>query len=282
MQENTVDYCLNTSTIRNCGLNIQEKIQVAAQAGYQGIELWISEIDDYLKTGGNLSELKATLDQNGIGAPNLIAFFQWANPESERRTKALEEARSIFEMALKLDCTCVAAPPAGITEMPDLPLEDIAGYYKDLLKATQDTGVKPLLEFWGHSKILGSLAEAMQMLKLIDDPEVLLLADVFHMAKTEGSFELLGELKGTQIGLFHVNDYPDTPDIRQLTDAQRVYPGDGVAPLRQIFDTLKRIGYSGMFSLELFNKEYEEAGAEQVARTGLEKMKQVVEASSSS
>ena len=182
-------------------------------------------------------------------------------------------------MAQAIDCTYVAAPPAGITERSDLPLEDIAGYYMDLLKATQDMGVKPLLEFWGHSKILGSLAEAMQVLKLIDDPEALLLADVFHMAKTEGSFELLAELKGTQIGLFHVNDYPDAPDIRQLTDAQRVYPGDGGAPLGQIFDTLKEIGYSGIFSLELFNQEYEKAGAEQVARTGLEKMKRVVEAS---
>ena len=277
MQENKMVYCLNTSTIRNCGLSIQEKIQVAAQAGYQGIELWISEIEDYLSGGGDLSELKAILDQNNIIVPNVIAFFQWANPDSERRAEALEEARSVFEMAKALDCTYVAAPPAGITEMSDLPLEDIAGYYKDLLKATQDIGVKPLLEFWGHSKVLGSLAEAMQVLKLVDDPEALLLGDVFHMAKTKGSFELLAELKGTQLGLFHVNDYPDAPDLRQLTDAQRVYPGDGVAPLEQIFSTLKHIGYTGMFSLELFNKEYEKSGAEEVVRTGLKKMKKVVE-----
>lgn len=86
-------------------------------------------------------------------------------------------------------------------------------------------------------------------------------------------FELLGELNGAQIGLFHVNDYPDTADIRQISDAQRLYPGDGVAPIRQIFDTLKQIGYTGMYSLELFHKEYEEAGAEHVAQTGLAKMK---------
>jgi hypothetical protein len=32
-----------------------------------------------------------------------------------------------------------------------------------------------------------------------------------------------------------------------------------------------------MFSLELFNEEYEKSGAENVAKTGLEKMKQIFE-----
>lgn len=270
-------YCLNTSTIRNCGLNIQEKIELTAKAGYQGIELWVSEIEEYLKNGGTLAKLKDIVDKSKIKVPNLIAFPQWANPDQAIRKKALLEALQVFEMAKKLGCLYVAAPPAGITDMVDLPLKDIAEYYKDLMNATKDTGVKPLLEFWGHAKKLGSLAEAMEILEFVDSPDVLLLCDVFHAAKTEGSFELLKKLKGSQIGLFHINDYPKADDIRKLTDAQRVYPGDGVAPLRQIFDTLKNIGYSGIFSLELFNKEYEKAGAEHVVKTGLEKMKNVIE-----
>jgi 2-keto-myo-inositol isomerase len=270
-----IAYCLNTSTIRNCGLNVQEKIKITAQAGYQGIEIWVSEIEDYLKNGGTLPKLKAILDQYSIKLPNLIAFPQWAHPDKEIRAKALKEAKYVFDMAKTLDSTYVAAPPMGITEMVDLPLEDIAEYYKDLMKAVQDTGVTPLLEFWGHSKKLGSLKEAIQIMKLVGGSEVILLADVFHAAKTKGSFELLAELKGSQLGLLHVNDYPYADDIRQLNDSQRVYPGDGVAPLQQIFDTLKKIGYKGMYSLELFNEDYEKSGAESVVKTGLEKMKRV-------
>jgi len=80
-----IDYCLNTSTISNCGLNIQQKIEITAKAGYQGIELWIAEIESYLKEGGSLSKLKAMLDENSIEVPNLIAFFQWANPDDSIR-----------------------------------------------------------------------------------------------------------------------------------------------------------------------------------------------------
>jgi 2-keto-myo-inositol isomerase len=269
-------YCFNTSTIRNCGLSLREKIEIIAQAGYGAIELWVAEIEAYLKDGGSLAQLKAMAEKNELKVVNLIAFPQWASPDDQVRQDALAEAVAIFETARVLDCPYVAAPPMGLTERTDIPLADIAGRYRDLMAATAHLPVKPLLEFWGHSQTLGSLREALEIMNILDDPEVLLLADVFHMAKTPGSFELLKELNGAQLGLFHLNDYPQADDIRDLSDAERVYPGDGVAPLGQIFATLDEIGYTGMYSLELFNKGYEEAGAVQVAQTGMAKMKQVL------
>lgn len=276
MQSNAVfHYCLNTSTIQACGLDIAGKIRVAGQAGYKGIELWLSEIDGYIDQGGRLPELKQMLDHHGLQVPNIIAFFQWSNPDPGIRKKELEEARRVLTIARELGCTYVAAPPAGIVDMSELPLEDIAGYYGDLLKIARNIGVRPLLEFWGHARILRSLGQAMKVLEMVNEPDAMLLADVFHIAKAGDSFDLLGKLKGADLGLFHVNDYPDAPDVSKLSDAQRVYPGDGVAPLGKIRGILKRIGYSGMLSLELFNKEYQKSGAESVAKTGIDKMRKV-------
>ena len=64
----------------------------------------------------------------------------------------------------------------------------------------------------------------------------------------------------------------------QLTDGERVYPGDGVAPYDVIVPALHAIGYTGMLSLELFNEGYQAAGALPVATEGLGKMKQTVKA----
>lgn len=47
-------YCLNTSTIRPAPL--LEKIRVAGKAGYQAIEPWNDEIDEYLRHGGTMAE----------------------------------------------------------------------------------------------------------------------------------------------------------------------------------------------------------------------------------
>ena len=66
--------------------------------------------------------------------------------------------------------------------------------------------------------------------------------------------------------------------IAEITDAHRVYPGDGVAPLKQVFNTLRDIGFRGYLSLELFNRDYWQQDARQVVKTGLSKMRDSVQA----
>jgi 2-keto-myo-inositol isomerase len=75
---------------------------------------------------------------------------------------------------------------------------------------------------------------------------------------------------------FHMNDFPATPPRETISDAHRVYPGDGVAPITQILRELLSTGFNGALSLELFNRSYWEQDALTVARTGLEKMKAAV------
>lgn len=270
-------YCLNTSTIRQCNLDVPREVEVARQAGYQGIELWVSEIEDYAKSGGTLSGLRSIVEDSDLVVPNLIAFFQWAHPDDGERHEGLEQAREVFAIAQELGCPYVAAPPFGITDREDLSVAHLADCFRTLLEIGRQAGVKPLLEFWGISKALGSLAEAIDVLALADAPDGALLADVFHMARDGSDYELLWELDSDQLCLMHVNDYPGALGGLQSTDRERLYPGDGVAPYDKIMEALRAIGYRGFLSLELFNKAYQEAGAVQVARTGLAKMRQVVE-----
>ena len=55
-------------------------------------------------------------------------------------------------------------------------------------------------------------------------------------------------------------------------------PGDGVAPMKIILRTLRDIGFRGWLSLELFNRDYWRKPAEEVAKTGLAKIKAAVRA----
>ena len=75
-----------------------------------------------------------------------------------------------------------------------------------------------------------------------------------------------------------MNDYPADPPRDSISDEHRVYPGDGVAPIREIVGYLQEAGFRGVFSLELFNRQYWKEDPLAVARTGLEKMKRAVEA----
>jgi sugar phosphate isomerase/epimerase len=76
--------------------------------------------------------------------------------------------------------------------------------------------------------------------------------------------------------VFHINDYPAEPPREAISDAHRVYPGDGVAPLKDVLRDLRLAGFRGYLSLELFNRDYWKQDALAVAKTGLEKTKSVV------
>src|SRR5207244_4349536 len=101
-------------------------------------------------------------------------------------------------------------------------------------------------------------------------PKACVLPDVYHLYKGGSDFVGLGLLSSSAFHVLHFNDYPAEPPRSSITDAQRVYPGDGTAPLKEIVRTLRRIGFDGVLSLELFNREYWKQDPLTVARTGLE------------
>ena len=84
-------------------------------------------------------------------------------------------------------------------------------------------------------------------------------------------------IRGEAINLFHMNDYPSSPTRETIRDADRVYPGDGTAPITRILRTIHANGFRGTLSLELFNPNYWKQDPQLVATTGLAKMKAAVE-----
>ncbi|AGA27131.1 sugar phosphate isomerase/epimerase family protein [Singulisphaera acidiphila] len=269
-------FCFNTSTIQGQKLPISEVVDIVGKAGYQGIEPWIRELDQYVKEGGSLKDLGKRIADHGLSVEDAIGFFAWSVDDEAERRKGLEEAKRNMEMVLSIGGHRIAAPPAGATDRSDLDLKRIAERYRTLLELGDSIGVVPQVEIWGFSKTLGRLSEAAMVAIDSGHPKACILPDVYHLHKGGSSFEGLKLLSGQAFHLFHLNDYPDAPSRENITDAHRVYPGDGVAPLRAVFQTLKAVGYRGMLSLELFNREYWKQDPLLVARTGLEKMREAV------
>jgi len=269
-------YSLNTSTIQGQKLSLVEEVEVAAKAGYDAVEPWISEIDAHVKAGGSLRDLGARIRDHGLTVESAIGFFAWIVDDATERAKALDEAKRNMEMLAQIGGKRIAAPPVGATERTDLPLLAAAERYRALLEVGDQCGVVPQVEVWGFSKTLTRLGEAALVAIESGHPNACILADVYHLYKGGSPLMGLTFLNGAAMHNFHLNDYPADPPRDRITDADRVYPGDGVAPLTALFQDLRRIGYQGALSIELFNRAYWQQDALTVARTGLQKLKAVV------
>jgi sugar phosphate isomerase/epimerase len=146
--------------------------------------------------------------------------------------------------------------------------------YKQLLDLGRKTGVMPQLEFWGAYPAFFHLSQALAVAAAADDQDAKILADVYHLFRGGSGFEGLKLVDGNAIAIFHLNDFSGSIPRTEQQDKDRVFPGDGAAPLQDLANTLRAKGGQIILSLELFNPEYYAMDPDFVAKTGLEKMKQ--------
>jgi sugar phosphate isomerase/epimerase len=265
-------YCFNTSTIRGQKLSLVEEIEIAAQAGYQAIEPWIGEIETHVRQGGALADLKKRISDLGLTVESAIGFAEWIVDDDARRARGLEQARHDMDLVQQIGGKRIAAPPAGATDVADIDYLKVAERYRALLVLGDHMGVVPQVEVWGFSKTLHRLGQAVLVAMESKHPDACVLPDVYHLYKGGSDFTGLNLLRGAAVHVFHMNDYPAMPPRESIGDGDRVYPGDGVAPLADIMQTLHEIDFNGYLSIELFNRTYWQQDPLDVARLALNKM----------
>ncbi|HEY2892599.1 MAG TPA: sugar phosphate isomerase/epimerase [Pirellulales bacterium] len=270
---------LNTSTIRGQKLPLAAEIEIAARAGFQGIEPWINEIDEHVRSGGSAADLRKRFADAGLKVAGVIAFAEWIVDDDARRAKGLEEAKRVMDLTAEIGGKHIAAPPAGVSQADELGMRKIADRYRALLELGEMRGITPQLELWGFAKVLNKLSDVVAVAIETGHPHACVLADSYHLYKGGSDYESLRLVSGDALHVFHINDYPANPPRAEINDAARIFPGDGVAPLHVLFKALHGNGFQGMLSLELFNREYWTQDALQVARMGYEKTRAAIQAS---
>lgn len=266
-------YCLNLSTIKGHKLGFVKELEVASKVGFRSVEIWMDTLENYLKEGHTLKDAKKRLDDLGIKVENAIGFAQWIIDDEAERTKGLEQLKREMDMLAQLGCRRTAAPPAGATNMPGLDLKKAAERFRTIVELGEKTTVMPQLELWGFSKNLNKLSEVMYVATECGHPGARVLLDVYHLFKGGSSIDSLPLVGKPAIEIFHVNDYLASSQPATITDADRIYTGDGVAPIKKILESVRTPERPLVISFEVFNKNYYAQDPLLVAQTALNKMK---------
>jgi len=266
---------LNASTIRPAAM--EEKVRVAAEAGYDGIELWSDEMTRYAEGGGSLRDLGQRIADAGLQVPNIIGIWNWMPQDDAERPAAWEAARRQLDQAAQVKAQHIAAVPT-----PDRDSIDTlwaAERYRELMALGDEFGITVAFEFVGFLRGVHRLGQAAAIAIEARRRDACLVADTFHLYRGGSGFEGVRHLSGAFYAVFHFNDAPADPPQFEQGDEHRLLPGDGVLPLAQLLRDLREIRFSGVLSLELFNRALWERPPLEVARTGIERMRQLIAAS---
>lgn len=263
-------FALNTSTIRPASL--LDKIRIAGEAGYDAIELWIDDVEKHLESGKPITDVSQALDDQGLDRPSMIMLRGWCEPDAAKWRAAQDDAKRRLEIAQKLKVRrIVASPPGGQVEQ-SLAVER----YGQLLELSCGYNVPASVEFLGFVEGINTLERAWSICAAVGNPAGTITPDVWHMFRGGSRMAALDAVPADHISCFHWNDAPAAPPREQQTDADRVYPGDGIYDLKMLARQLIKKEYNGVLSLELFNRAYWEQDPLVVAKTGLAKMKRSV------
>lgn len=271
--------CLNYGTVNAKGLSFEQKVQLAADAGFEGAD---AELGYAQQHGvGKLRDLYATrnLKFGGWGVP-----FDWRGEDAKVKEGLPNlEAQAKIAKELGIDSCATWILPSS-----DLPFIENWNFHvsrlKPVAKALADHGLRFGLEFCApyhlrRMKPHEFVVTMGQMLELADavGPNVGLLVDCFHVNAAGDSWEQLAKILGNRIVLAHLNDAPNVP-ITQIKDGERLLPGDGALDLKAFLQALKQTGYLGPISLEVFNADLRAMDPNEAAKKAWAATKKVADA----
>ena len=245
-----------------------QDIAAASQAGFKALEVWAAKLDTYLAAEGNsIESLKSLCDQANlqVASFNSIEFITFRSPEEYAQIRA--RCRELCRMGQSLGCRRIVVVPSPTPEgmSPQEIKDNSVRVLRDLSEIAAPYGVQLAFEFLGFGWCsVRTLAQCWEIVQETERANVGLVIDTCHFYAGGSELQSIDVVDPSKIFIFHINDV-EARAKDTIQDAHRLLPGEGVIPLNDILARLKRIGFDGLCSVELFRPEYWERDPAELA-----------------
>jgi sugar phosphate isomerase/epimerase len=223
-----------------------------SKAGVGAVEVDIAKIQQFAQTE-SLPKAKQLLSDLGLRAVSSSNHLGFVDASAQQFPNLLDQLKTKLEVVQAVGCDRIVCPSTLNREAtPD----DFKRGAENMVKGgdlAKTYGVMLMLEFAKTSRLANSIQTALQIIREANHPNARIMLDTFHFYAGVGKVEDLELLRDSELAHLHFEDIPNDPSREQLASQQhRLFPGDGTAPLKRTIEILKRKGYSGPASMELF------------------------------
>lgn len=223
-----------------------------AKAGVKAVEVDIQKIQQFAQTE-SLPNAKRLLDDLGLKAVSASNHLGFVDATAAQFPGLMEQLKVKLEVVQAVGCDRIVCPS---TSSGNKTLDDFKRGAENMVAGAElakTYGVMLMLEFAKTSTLAGTLPSALKIIREANHPNARVMLDTFHFWAGFSKFEDLEMLRDGELAHLHFEDIPAEPPREMLnSQANRTFPGEGAAPLRRIVEVLKRKGYAGPASLELF------------------------------
>jgi len=263
----------NEATALECkGQSLMADMEACEKYGFDYIEIRFDCVKDYLKEH-TLEELADWFKSHKLKpyAYNTLIFF------NQRDAAGVKEIDDEVDFIIKVGNaigmkTLITVPsfdvgPLSIEEIQ----EEAVQRLRYLADKVAPHGMRVSLEFCGCPNCsINQFGTAYDVVEAVDRDNVGITLDTFHFHAMGSKWEDLERADGKKIFAYHLNDSENLP-IGSMLDDKRLWPGDGCLDHDRTCKTLKKIGFDGVCTVELFRPEYYQLSHDENVRTAKEK-----------
>ena len=253
-------------------------IKAAGAAGFDLLEIWAAKLREFLKNNST-EDLKDLLEENNLEpySINSIEHITFRNAEDYEKIKA--ETEELSAIAGEINCPYIVVVPGKLPENAgeEEIIRESVKVLNELADIAERHDVSLAFEFLGQTDCsVQTLDLCKKIVEKVDRKNIGLVIDTFHFYAGNSSFEAIDELDPEKLFIFHINDAENLSKA-ELTDAHRLYPGEGILPIKEIKKRFDKIGYDRMVSIEIFRPEYWNEDPFEVARKAKAATEKVLE-----
>jgi 4-hydroxyphenylpyruvate dioxygenase len=249
---------------------LESKLQAIAAAGFDGAEIFENDLLSAHLGARQIADMMADL---GLACTMFQPFRDLEGLPGPARERAFDRLERKFDVMADLGTdlvlVCSSCSPQAEGDRPRL-LDDLAEAADRAGRRGMRIGYEALA--WGRH--VNDHREAWALVRDVDHPALGLVLDSFHSLARGIPSSSIGDIRGDKLFIVQVCDAPQLQmDYLGWSRHFRCMPGQGDFPLDDWAEAIRRTGYDGYWSLEIFNDRFRAGSASGVALDGLRSLR---------
>jgi 2-keto-myo-inositol isomerase len=254
---------LHTWTLETTPL--ADALRATKAAGWDGVELRRIDFARAAEKGQAATEVLALVKASGLGVACVGVELGWMFADGDERRKLMQAFEESCRWAVALGGrTVMSASDRGRGD-----LTRAASNMREAGDIAARHGVKLAVEFNSQAEQLNNLGVMRGVVAKAAHPSCGLLLDTYHLQRSGASLAAIDDVALGEIAYVQYSDVPRT-GLEPGKALDRLPPGRGSVPFKEIFSLLDRKGYRGFMSYEAPNPAAWARPAEEVAREALD------------
>jgi 2-keto-myo-inositol isomerase len=243
---------------------LPETLRVAKETGWNAVELRRLDFTRAAEAGRSAESVIDLVRASGVPVACVGVELGWMWSQGDEHKRLLGVFAEQCKRAVALGCATVMSPVDRGTGA----LREAAASVREVGDIAGTHGLRLALEANSQAEQVNTLDRLRELIALAGHSRCGLLFDTYHFQRSGGRVAALEDLAPNEILYAQYSDVPAS-GLEPGKVLNRLPPGHGVVPFKEIFRLLAAKGYTGYLSYEAPNTAAWSRKPEEVTREAL-------------